>query len=409
MSRLLLLAPDCDGTDVGEAWVTMQWVRELSSRHETTVLVQRKLDRDPIAPQVPAARVVEWQQPPLVGKHERLNSMLKPAYGIYHHRAKKWIARALAQGEHFDLAHQICPVSLRYPSPLSSFEIPYVIGPVGGSLSSPSAFVPEEREAPWFVGLRKFDALRLKRDPWLRRSFGDAALVLGIAAYVRELLSDIDLRWFESLSDTGIVTMPPAQSRENRDGPVSLLFVGRVIRTKGVRDAIRAVAQVRADCDVHLHVVGDGYDRPTCEEIAVSLGVGSRVTFYGRVPSREVGRHYAAADVFLFPSYREPGGIVLSEAMSWGLPSIVCHAGGPGATIDEATGIRVAAIDPGQYSNDLARAIETLAEDPLRRLSMGQQARSIAESRLLWSRKADELEGLYRRVLDLHGTDPHRA
>ena len=50
---------------------------------------------------------------------------------------------------------------------------------------------------------------------------------------------------------------------------------------------------------------------------------------------------YRAADVFVFPSYREPGGNVVFEAMSFGLPLVVGDRGGPGSAVDERSGIRV--------------------------------------------------------------------
>ena len=69
----------------------------------------------PASTQLPGVRVIEWQEPAILGWAERLNSMLKPGYIAFYLKARQWIRRAMADGERFDLAHQIVPVAMRYP------------------------------------------------------------------------------------------------------------------------------------------------------------------------------------------------------------------------------------------------------------------------------------------------------
>ncbi|WP_448059303.1 glycosyltransferase family 4 protein [Cellulomonas hominis] len=396
--KLLLVAPTCDGQDVGEAEVTYQWVHRLAARHDVTLLTYHKRGSTPAAEQIHGARVVEWTEPPLLGRYERLNSMLKPGYVPFYLRARRWVRRAVARGERFDLAHQISPVALRYPSPLAGSSVPYLVGPTGGSLDSPPAFATQETGAPWFVALRGVDGFRLRHDPLLRASYAGAACVLGIGDYVREALADVPLRRFEVMPDTGIDALPPEVDRTGRAGPVRLLFVGRLIRTKGVQDALRALALVPG-LDVVLDVVGQGYDRAECERLVAELDLGERVVFHGQVPHARVESFFRAADVFLFPSYREPGGIAVAEAMSYGLPAIVCDRGGPAAAVADDCGIRVAAHDPEQYARDLAAAVSRLVLDGDRRATLGRGARARVADRGLWDRKVERLEDLYRQVL----------
>ncbi len=60
MRKLLLIAPACDGQDVGEAWVAFQWARQFAARHDLTVLTYAKRDRTPLSRQLPGVRTVEW-------------------------------------------------------------------------------------------------------------------------------------------------------------------------------------------------------------------------------------------------------------------------------------------------------------------------------------------------------------
>ena len=262
--RLLLVATTIDRDDVGEAWVAYQWAAHLSRRHDVTVLTYRKRGSPAIAPQLPDARVVEWLEPPIVGRFERFNALFKPGYFGFLWRARRWISKAAARGEFFDLAHQVVPVAMRYPSPLVAGPFKYILGPVGGGLNSPAAFSAEETD-PWYQRLRQLDQWRLRHDPWLRATYERAACVLGIADYVATALSDLDIKRLEILSETALTSVPQVSQRDQvaatPQRPLRLLFVGRVIRSKGARDLVAAMARLSGE-DVVADVVGDGFDLP---------------------------------------------------------------------------------------------------------------------------------------------------
>jgi glycosyltransferase involved in cell wall biosynthesis len=396
--KLLLIAPTCDGQDVGEAWVAFQWARRLIERHNVTLLTYHKRGKTPASAQLRGARVIEWREPAFWGRAERLNSMLKPGYISFYKRARSWISQSLSAGERFDLAHQVTPVAMRYPSPVAGLGIPYLLGPVGGSLDTPEGFENDGETAPWYLTLRKLDKLRFRFDPLLRATYEDASCIIGIAPYANDRLRGLSIRRFECLSDTGIEFLPPLIDRSTRVEPVRLLFVGRVIRTKGVRDAIRAMNGLR-DLPVVLDIVGDGFDRTTCEKLASESGVVDRVKFHGQRPRDAVDDFYREADIFVFPSFREPGGSVVFEAMGWGLPLIVCSRGGPGAAVDETSGIRINPINPTQYAQEIAKAVRRLATDQQLRLSLGNGARRRVAKTALWDQKIDKIELLYRGIL----------
>nr|WP_245243162.1 glycosyltransferase family 4 protein [Pararhodobacter sp. SW119] len=198
--------------------------------------------------------------------------------------------------------------------------------------------------------------------------------------------------------ELGIDGLPP--ERPAREGPgLRLLHVGRAVRTKGLRDVIRALAQLSDLPDVTLTAIGDGEDLPHARAEAVALGVADRVTFRGRQPKEVVMEAYAEADVFAFPSFREPTGGVLYEAMQAGLPVITVDYGGPAFITDDACAIRLQLSTPEALARDLAAAIRTLYHDPERRSAMGQAARTRVAVEGLWPRKIDRLLRHYDEVL----------
>ena len=295
---------------------------------------------------------------------------------------------------------------MRYPSPLAGHGIPYVIGPVGGSLPTPAAFASEDT-SPWYVGLRRFDAWRLRHDRPLTRTYDDAACVLGIAPYVGELLGDRRLRRFEVVSETAIETLAPQVDRAARRGAdVRLLHVGRLVRSKGLRDVLAALALTDPAVRLTLDVAGDGPDRQACEQLTAELGLADRVRFHGRLDRSDVDSLYRAADVFVFPSFREAGGNVAFEAMGWALPLIVSDIGGPGAAVDDSCGIRIHPSNPGQFARDLASAIDRLAADPELRTRLGAAARKRVAEVGMWDAKIERVDALYHELAGCGAVEP---
>ena len=388
-----MVAPTCDGEDVGEALVAHNWASSLSERHNVTLLTYHQLDRTPAREQLPQTTVVDWTEPAFLGRFERLNSMMKPGYAAFYRNAKQWISDAIRRGERFDVGFQPTPVSVRYPSPMVDSGLPYVLGPIGGSIPSPLAFREEEGTAPIFTRLRTLDSFRLRHDRWLRRSLSQAQCVLGIGDYVRDVLREVPLNSFEVMSDVGLANAPPRPPDRSRDNPVRLLFVGRLVRTKGARDAIASLDHLR-DLEVHLDIVGDGPDREACEALTKAHGLNDRVSFHGWLPRSEVDLHYRSADVFVFPSYREPGGSVVFEAMGHGLPLIVTDQGGPGTWVQEPFGVRITPTTPDAFAVDIARAIRRLVEDATLRHAMGEAARTVLLDQHLWHHRREQLEAV---------------
>jgi glycosyltransferase involved in cell wall biosynthesis len=283
-----------------------------------------------------------------------------------------------------------------------------VLGPLGGSLDPPASFTGDVGSAPWYTRLRALDAARFRFDPWLRRSYREAAVLIGVAPYVRELLRGIDIQRFETLSETGVASLPPPRApRDASEGRgMRLLFVGRLVRTKGIRDLIRAIGQLRDLEDLRLDVLGTGEEREVCERLANELGIADRVVFHGQVPRERVDDFYREASLFAFPSFCEPSGNVVFEALSAGLPVLTADAGGPGFVVNDRCGIKVPVTTPTQFAEALAKAIRSLAEAPERLDELGEGARSRVEELALWENKVAWVSELYRTVVKEHSAAP---
>jgi glycosyltransferase involved in cell wall biosynthesis len=396
--KVLIVGLIIDGDDVGGTYSSFKWVEALGRHADVTLLCLQRPGRTATAEQLPHIRVVTWPEPAFLGRFERIRAQLKPAWPLFAWRARRWIAAALASGERFDVAHHINPQAMRHRSPLRFFDIPYTIGPQDGSLPTAKGMASEVKDSP-FVRLRALDALRLRFDPALRATYERAALVLGVAPYVAEVLSGLRLQRFETRLERAGDPVAETAWRPPAPGELKLLHVGRVVRTKGLRDMVRAMAQLRDLPGITLTSAGDGPDLAACRAEAEALGVADRIDFRGRIPREDVEELYATHHVFAFPTFREPMGGVFFEAMRWGLPVVTADYGGPQAIVDAASGVRVPVTDPERFPADLAAVIRGLAGDPARLASLAQGARRRIGNLGDWDDKARDTIALYREIM----------
>jgi glycosyltransferase involved in cell wall biosynthesis len=155
--------------------------------------------------------------------------------------------------------------------------------------------------------------------------------------------------------------------------PRFFLFVGRLVREKGVFDLISAYGRLSAELRsvVSLVLVGEGAAH---DELVRRASVNpGRVQFAGFVHRDQLVGYYALAEIFVFPSYSDPWGLVVNEAMACGLPIIASDAAGCTADLvqDQGNGRVVHRGDVAQ----LASAMEELGQDPALRERMGNHSR----------------------------------
>jgi glycosyltransferase involved in cell wall biosynthesis len=169
------------------------------------------------------------------------------------------------------------------------------------------------------------------------------------------------------------------------------LFVGEAI--KGLPETI---AQLPAFPEARLLVVSRS-DRTRYESQARDLGVAERLHFHG--PEREIALAYRAADVFVYPSTYDTFGMVVSEAMATGLPTLVGRNIGAAEVI--ADGENGFLVDPTS-AGSLRRPLELLRAHPDLARRIGTAARDRARVQT-WDRCADATEAVYRRTVEPPG------
>jgi glycosyltransferase involved in cell wall biosynthesis len=197
---------------------------------------------------------------------------------------------------------------------------------------------------------------------------------------------------------------PPGDLRQGRRA--ALLCVGNWVARKGILSLLDAVARLPPDAAT-LHLAGDDQTEPDyAARVRARLrrpDLAGRVVVHGRLALADVAALYAAADVFVLPSLKEPYGTVYGEAMAAGLPVVGWRAGNlPYLADDGREGLLVR---PGEIAG-LARALDRLADDePLRR-RMGAAARRRALAWPTWAESAGLFFAAIREALGESGGEP---
>ncbi len=151
-------------------------------------------------------------------------------------------------------------------------------------------------------------------------------------------------------------------------GTPVVLYVGRIAAEKNLDLAIAAFRILQARVPTARYVwVGDG---PLRAELAASH---PDFLFTGVQRGEALARHYASADLFLFPSLSETFGNVTLEAMASGVAVVAFdHGAAREHIVDDVNGRRIAAGDRDGF---IAAALE-LALDAPRRARLGHNART---------------------------------
>jgi glycosyltransferase involved in cell wall biosynthesis len=148
------------------------------------------------------------------------------------------------------------------------------------------------------------------------------------------------------------------------------VFVGRLVREKGVFELLAAYAKLDESLrrQVGLVFVGDGAVRAQLELQAASVAPGV-VQFAGFAQREQLAIYYALAEMVILPTYTDTWGLVVNEAMACGLPVIVSQIAGCAADLvkENWDGLLVAPRDVAA----LTSAMRTLADQPELRTTMG--------------------------------------
>jgi glycosyltransferase involved in cell wall biosynthesis len=366
----------------GDGLVAWGFIAELARRgHVIHVLTERA---NLLAGPPPNVTIVEypWAEP---------NDLFH--YAAYMWKARRYYRR-LAAGAGVDVVHQMNPVVRGLSLALLGTPSPVVLG----------TYVGDWHQSMAPPGFRRRNAVQ--RALTLLRAVIDglqqhaaAAVVLATPhalvrvpfkrdtrSRIRYLHHGVDLELFN----------PEAMPGDPGVRPQSVLYVGGLDVRKGVMTLVEAFARVVADLpQARLVLVGDGDWEDAMKRRVAELGVADRTEFAGRCDRRAVAGWMRACTLLCAPSFGEPYGQNVVEAMASGRPVVLTTEGGHPHLAD---GNGSLSFRPGDVE-ELAAALRTILASSELAERMGRANRATAERRHSWPRVTDELERIYRDAI----------
>ncbi len=304
----------------------------------------------------------------------------------------------------FDIAHHLNFNNDWTPSFLWLLGKPFVWGPIGHHPKVPYNYIKQYgikavllEEIKWVVK-KCFWTF----DPFLKITKYKAAKIIALNSSVQKVLN---------VADDKIVVIPAAgnerpmaQNPKNDSNKIRVLSIGRLVSLKGFDITIHAFAKFyqqlpkAAQKNAQLVLIGKGPQRAHLNKIIKKYELPLNSILSKKwMDRRELATYYANSQVFLFPSH-EGAGMVVPEALSYGLPVVCFDNHGPGEFINKDCGI---AIPYGTYENSIqkfASALHTLYTDKQLRNTLSKNAFQQFEEQFTWEGKGKRIQEIYTTI-----------
>ena len=196
-------------------------------------------------------------------------------------------------------------------------------------------------------------------------------------------------------------TARAAVGRERKTDSPLVLYTGRFVDRKGVRELIAAIPRVLDQAPTTRFVLAGGHRGCSGADMEYwwlpteLKRYRDAIHFTGWLTPAQLVQWYLAADVLAVPSWYEPFGMVILEGMLYGLPIVATTVGGPSEILEHGrTGILCQAKD----TSSLGDAILKLVMDVRLCRRIGIAAAAEVRDRWLWPHVVRKMRGVYREA-----------
>lgn len=304
----------------------------------------------------------------------------------------------------FDLAHALNFHSDSVPTFLWKLGKPTFWGPIGHhpSLRKDFVFKVYGRATYWkdqLYGALKWSLRNL--DPNFNTAQRKVDRIFAINSAVKDAMPSSA---YKMDIIPAVATVEPNQINENAsEHPFRWLSVGRFHYMKGFDIVLKAFAEFLVTLSVEerqsavLTLVGQGEEEELLKKLASDLRIDDNVEWINWVNKNQMEALYLSSKLFVFGSH-EGAGMVIPEALSYGLPVICLDNAGPGELVGSA-GIKIAVGSPRQVVSDFARAARRLYKEPDLYRAYSALAFSRYKNNFTWASKGAKIKSAYEKTL----------
>ena len=305
----------------------------------------------------------------------------------------------------FDVAHAVNFHSDSHPQFLWTLGKPVFWGPIGHHPPVPKAYLkPIYGRKNWMKD-RLYNSVKFimrNFDPFYYISKWTAKKIFVINSGVNASIG---------ASPDKVIVLPAVahQSGKEQDEETkkteqfTVLAVGRFVYMKGFDITIRSFALFyhhltdNQKQNVKLHLVGKGEELERIKQIIREERIEEAVEITAWVAKSEMENIYRKSSVFCFGSH-EGAGMVIPEALSYGIPVVCFDNYGPGELCDDSCAIRIAYGKYDESVLDFSKALNLFFRDKNKYAAYAENAKAYAGNRFSWSTKAVKITQAYSMV-----------
>lgn len=288
------------------------------------------------------------------------------------------------------------------PSYLYKLGLPFVWGPIGHHPLIPAQYLESYNKVYLIKDRLTWSVKQFfwKYSIGLKRSIASANHILCMNSSVAKVIP---------LSEKNYSIIPSVATEDfgynkNTDNEkFRLISVGRLVPLKGFDLSISAFAKFiesiseeeKNECE--LVIVGSGPEKQFLQNLAKEKNINEYVKFNDWIERDQLLEMYNHVSVLLFPSH-EGAGMVVAEALSFGLPVVCLDNCGPGELINESCGFAVSEQDYNSTVKELSIGISNLYQSPSMLKKMSKSARKRFEQYFNWNRRGEQFQSIYQSL-----------
>lgn len=332
-------------------------------------------------------------------------------YVLYYKLWQYFIVKEIRSKQlQFDLCHSLNFHSDNQPHFLWKLNKPTIWGPVGSHPPVPKHFLLPFYSFKSYLIDRFYNVVKKvsrSTSRSYRKAVNKTSIIIGINSRIYKLLAP--KHHHKTIVIPAVGGEVPNLPDRKKTTDFTLMAVGRFVPMKGFDLTLAAFAHFIASvpinkrASIQLKLIGKGPELKRLKKYCSSLRIDAYVSFVDWMPQTQLKEEYASASAFIFPSH-EGAGMVVPEAMSYGLPIICLNNFGPGELIDEGCGLKAIASTRSQAIERLAAGIMKLYCNPDSLSFQSRTARVYFKEHLTWKVKGQQIASIYHQLLDQEKT-----
>ncbi|MGN9222518.1 glycosyltransferase family 4 protein [Coprococcus comes] len=280
-----------------------------------------------------------------------------------------------------------CWLNRKYPEKIVNYQGPYYYKANQGDIKKAAVFdrllLPLQKKKNMVVATKSILATNYIKDKGIEN-----VTTIGVGLDLDNLLRDS-----ESIEENEFIK----EIKEIKNSTL-FLYIGVLEERRNILFLLEVFQKVGKQIEnSKLIIIGKGKQNyvAMCKEKLIELGLENDVIYREKLEQKYMPAIYQASDAFLLPTRYEIFGMVLLEAMYYGLPVFTTYNGGSSTLINNENGIIIENTDCNEWSKKIVKVLSDKKECD----AIGEKAHRTVEKNYTWDALANKFLSVYEKRL----------